>query len=63
MPEFFDVQLRAIFRAATAGPTRLLLPMISSIEELIQVKEMIEDTKRELAREGIPHVERHALWR
>ena len=56
MPEFFDVQLRAIFRAATAGPTRLLLPMISSFEELIQVKEMIEDTKRDLAREGIPHV-------
>lgn len=56
MPEFFDIQLRAILQAALTGPTRLLLPMISSVEELVQVKEMIEDTKRDLAREGIPHV-------
>lgn len=55
MPEFFEVQLRAIFRAALAGPTRLLLPMISSIEELRRVKELIEATRRGLQREGIPH--------
>ncbi len=56
MPEFFDLQLRAILRAATAGPTRMLLPMISSLEELQQVREMIVDTEDDLEREGIPHV-------
>jgi phosphotransferase system enzyme I (PtsP) len=55
MPEFFDVQARAILQAALAGPTRLLLPMISSLDELLQVKEMIVDAERDLAREGIPH--------
>lgn len=56
MPEFFDVQLRAILQAATSGPTRLLVPMISSLDELMQVREMLDDTKRDLEREGIPHV-------
>jgi phosphotransferase system enzyme I (PtsP) len=56
MPEFFDVQLRAILRAALEGPTRLLLPMISSLEEVQQAREMIEETRRDLEREGVPHV-------
>jgi phosphotransferase system enzyme I (PtsP) len=55
MPEFFDLQLRAILQAATAGPTRLLLPMISSLDELLTVKEMLADAMHDLAREGVPH--------
>lgn len=55
MPEFFDFQLRAILQAALSGPTRLLLPMISSLEELHQVREMIADATDDLEREGIPH--------
>lgn len=55
MPEFFDLQLRAILQAASDGPTRLLLPMISSVDELQQVKEMLLDTAQDLEREGIPH--------
>ncbi|MFP6664956.1 MAG: phosphoenolpyruvate--protein phosphotransferase [Deltaproteobacteria bacterium] len=55
MPEFFDVQLRAILRAALDGPTRLLLPMISSLEEVHQVREMLDETRRNLEREGVPH--------
>lgn len=55
MPEFFDLQVRAILQAATEGPTRLLLPMISSLEEVHQVREMIADTAEDLEREGIPH--------
>jgi phosphotransferase system enzyme I (PtsP) len=54
MPEFFDLQLRAILRAATEGPTRLMLPMISSLEELQRAREMIRDTEEDLEREGIP---------
>ena len=55
MPEFFNVQLRAIFQAALAGPTRLLLPMISSIDEFERVQEMIVAAERELEREGTPY--------
>jgi len=55
MPEFFDLQLRAILQAANEGPTRLLLPMISSLDELLTVKEMLADALHDLAREGIPH--------
>lgn len=55
MPEFFKTQLRAILQAAMAGPTRLLVPMISSLDEVLAVKEMLAHVKRELEREGIPH--------
>jgi phosphotransferase system enzyme I (PtsP) len=52
MPEFFKVQLRAILRAATAGRVRLLFPMISSVEEIRRVKELLEETKEDLRKEG-----------
>src|SRR5262249_43199502 len=43
MPELFNVQLRAILQAANAGQVRLILPMISSVEELLLAKEMIAE--------------------
>jgi phosphoenolpyruvate-protein phosphotransferase len=52
MPEFFKVQLRAILRAATEGRVRILSPMISSVEEIRRAKELLEETKAELQREG-----------
>jgi phosphotransferase system enzyme I (PtsP) len=52
MPEFFKVQLRAILRAATLGRVRVLFPMISSVEEIRRVKELLEETKEELRQEG-----------
>jgi phosphotransferase system enzyme I (PtsP) len=55
MPEFFQLQLRAVLKAALAGPTRLLLPMISSVDELVQVKEMLAEVIRDLEREGVEH--------
>jgi len=55
MPEFFGLQLRAVLKAATSGPTRLLLPMISSLDELLRVKELLADAVHDLEREGIEH--------
>jgi len=52
--EPFKAQLRAILRASYYGKTRILLPMITSLEELREVKTFIENLKEELAREGIP---------
>ena len=40
--DFFSAQIRAVLRAGTSGDIRLLLPMISSVDELLEVKAIIE---------------------
>jgi phosphotransferase system enzyme I (PtsP) len=52
MPELFKVQLRAILRAATLGRVRVMFPMISSVEEIRRTKELLEEAKEELGRQG-----------
>ncbi len=52
MADLFKVQLRAILRAGSHGPVRLLFPMISSVEEVLRVKEILAQVKEELRREG-----------
>jgi len=46
----FRAQLRAILRASAHGNVRLLVPMVSAIDELRAVREILEQTKRELER-------------
>lgn len=53
----FKTQLRAILRAAIYGNIRLLLPMISCVDEVIKAKRIIEETRRDLAADGIPFQE------
>jgi phosphotransferase system, enzyme I, PtsP len=53
VPDLFKLQLRAILRASVHGSVRLLLPMISSVEEVWRSKELLEETRRELRQEGI----------
>jgi phosphoenolpyruvate-protein kinase (PTS system EI component) len=53
MPEFFKVQLRAILRAAALGRVRIMFPMISSVEEIRRAKELLEEAREELVREGV----------
>jgi phosphotransferase system, enzyme I, PtsP len=52
--EIFKTQLRAILRAGDLGRVRLLVPMISSLEEIHKVKELIKEARDELTREGTP---------
>jgi phosphotransferase system, enzyme I, PtsP len=52
MPELFKTQIRAILRVGTLGRVRLLLPMISGLEEIRRAKELIEEAKDELRRQG-----------
>ena len=54
-------QLRAILRASAYGPVKILFPMISSIEEVRQVREHLESIKTGLRKEGIPFDERIPL--
>lgn len=53
----FKTQLRALYRASMHGNLRILLPMISSIEEVRQVKKIIKDVKKELGSRNIPFKE------
>ena len=55
MPGLFKVQLRAILRAAARYNVRLLFPMISSLEELRRAKEILEEARGELFKEGLEH--------
>lgn len=51
-PDLFRPQLRALLRTAAAGPIRILLPMVSTIDELQQAKQIINDVREELLSEG-----------
>ncbi|MFI4947231.1 MAG: phosphoenolpyruvate--protein phosphotransferase [Alphaproteobacteria bacterium] len=48
-----DTQLAAMLRAAMLGPVRILLPMISTIDELRRVREAMEQVARRLRRRGV----------
>ncbi len=56
-PDLFKVQLRAILRAAVHGDVRILLPLISDVCELIQVRQLISEVSDELRFYGIEHKE------
>jgi phosphotransferase system enzyme I (PtsI) len=47
-----DTQLAAMLRAARDGPVRILLPMISSLDELRAAREALEQVARRLRRRG-----------
>jgi phosphotransferase system enzyme I (PtsI) len=53
-PELLQTQLRAILRASHFGKVRILLPMVSTLQELRRAKEFIAHAKAELAAEEIP---------
>lgn len=49
--DVFITQLKAIFRAAAFGNIKLLIPMISCVEEMLQVKQVINKAILQLERE------------
>jgi phosphotransferase system enzyme I (PtsI) len=52
--EIFKTQLRGILRASVYGKLRILLPMISGIEEIRQAKAILEEVKKSLVKAKIP---------
>lgn len=56
--ELFKTQLRALLRASYFGNIKIMFPMISSLEELLSAKAIIEDTKLKLKLKGIPFNEK-----
>jgi len=54
LSEILRMQLRAILRVGAVGRVRLLIPMVTSLEEILQVKAIVGQIKGDLARDGIP---------
>ena len=51
----FKTQLRAILRASTAGPVRIMFPLISNIMELRQSRMILGDVMEDLEEQGIEY--------
>lgn len=52
-PEIFKVQLRALYRASNYGKLAIMLPMISSVDEIRAAKDIINEVKEELKAEKV----------
>jgi len=50
----FKKQIRALLRAAPFGKLKFLVPMITSLEEIVETKKVIQELKKELEVEGLP---------
>ena len=57
-PLLFRAQLRALLRASVYGKLAILLPMVSSVEEVRRVKAMLFEESEALKEKGIPIAER-----
>lgn len=57
-PQMFNTQLRAILRASRYGQIRILVPMLSSVSEIIQTLQLLENAKQSLRQEKIPFDEK-----
>jgi phosphotransferase system enzyme I (PtsI) len=51
-PELFQVQLRALLRAARHGALRIMFPFVSGVEQLREARQMIAAASADLARRG-----------
>jgi phosphotransferase system enzyme I (PtsI) len=54
-PDIFKTQLRAIFRASAFGTISIMYPMITSVQEVLDIKKIVAEVKSELDSEGIPY--------
>lgn len=53
-PHIFRPQLRAVLRAAVAGNLRVMLPLVTRVDEVTQTRALLEEEMNHLRRAGIP---------
>ena len=53
-PSIFKTQLKALYRASAFGNIAIMLPMITSVDEVRKTKEICSTIKKELSKEKIP---------
>ena len=51
-PDQYKVQLRALLRASAFGDVKIMIPLVTCVEEVVAVKELVEQCKAELTEEG-----------
>jgi phosphoenolpyruvate-protein phosphotransferase (PTS system enzyme I) len=56
-PEILRPQMRAIARVAVQGPVRMLIPMVSSLEEVHRIKDLFRLAVASLKEDGVEHRE------
>ncbi|MDA2933534.1 phosphoenolpyruvate--protein phosphotransferase [Acidobacteria bacterium AH-259-D05] len=52
-PEIYREQIRAILRASAFGNLKIVLPMVSSVEEVAEARRLIQSAQKELLGEGV----------
>jgi phosphotransferase system enzyme I (PtsI) len=52
-PRIFKTQLRALLRAASHGPLRIMFPFVSSVQEVRDAKALLLEAQQELTSRGI----------
>ncbi|MGO4275489.1 phosphoenolpyruvate--protein phosphotransferase, partial [Paenibacillus sp. TAF58] len=53
--DLFMTQLRAILRASHYGNVKIMYPMVTSLDEVLQAKALLEKAKAELHSQGLPY--------
>ena len=51
--DMYKTQLRAIVRASAFGTAKIMVPLVTNVEEVRTVKKLVEDIKNDLRKEGI----------
>ncbi|WP_134703569.1 phosphoenolpyruvate--protein phosphotransferase [Ammoniphilus sp. YIM 78166] len=51
--EIFRTQLRALLRASVYGNLKIMFPMVATVEEFLEAKEMLLEAKEELLSQGV----------
>lgn len=54
-PEIFKTQLRALFRASAFGNIAIMYPMITSVKEVRQIKDIVEEVRKELDEQTVEY--------
>jgi phosphotransferase system enzyme I (PtsI) len=57
LPELFKTQLRALLRSSVEGNLRIMFPMISGMEEFVDVLTVLEEAREECRKKGQPYRE------
>jgi phosphotransferase system enzyme I (PtsP) len=54
-PDIFTQQVRAMLRAGADRPLHIMFPLVSSVDDFIQAREVVAHCIHALANEGLPH--------
>ncbi len=54
-PDQYKVQLRALLRASAFGDIKIMVPLVTSLDEIRSVKVLVEECKKELDAEGVKY--------